>query len=262
MASARDLMTSAQDLIDGTAMTVLLAMFAVRNRGHGHARLLAKRTLFRARSSQEKSAIADIESIRREMLDSDKEVAIVDHGAGSRHHAVLRLPVSALCRRSKSPLHARFLLDLIRVLKPRNGIELGTNLGISAAYIATAMRLNGFGTLATIEGDPTLSGIAASNFRRLGLDNCSLVTGRFEESLTQTLAQLSSVDFAFIDGHHDEVATVAYFNEIRQRASAQAVVLLDDIRWSAGMLKAWSHVSQGRDYIDLGKMGLVFLDLR
>jgi predicted O-methyltransferase YrrM len=262
MASARDLVASAQDFIDRTTVTFLLAVFALRHRRDAPARLLAKQTLFRSRSREELSAIAGIESIRREMLESDKEISIVDHGAGSRHHSVLRLPVSALCRRSKSPFHARFLLDLIRVLKPRNGIELGTNLGISAAYIASAMRLNGFGTLATIEGDPSLSGIAASNFRRLGLDNCSLVTGRFEERLTATLAQVSPIDFAFIDGHHDEIATVAYFDEIRRRASAQAVVLLDDIRWSPGMLKAWSHVSQGRDCIDLGKMGLVFVDPR
>jgi predicted O-methyltransferase YrrM len=262
MASAQDLFSTAQDLIDGTTVTVLLAFSALRHGQNAQPGALARGALFRARLPEEKFAIAEIESIRHEMLASNSEISIADHGAGSRHHTILRLPISVLCRRSKSPCHARFLLDLVRVVKPRNGIELGTNLGISAAYIASGMRLNGFGTLTTIEGDPSLACIAASNFRRLGLDNCSLVRGLFEESLSEILAKDGLIDFAFIDGHHDGEATVSYFDAIHRRASAHAVILLDDIRWSAGMREAWSHISRGRDHIDLGKMGLVFGDLR
>jgi predicted O-methyltransferase YrrM len=43
------------------------------------------------------------------------------------------------------------------------------------------------------------------------------------------------LDFAFIDGHHDERATVAYFQQMKPSLSPGAVVLFYDIKWSSGM---------------------------
>ncbi len=53
--------------------------------------------------------------------------------------------VSGACSRSKRPRAARMLFRMIRELRPKQVIELGTNVGVSAAYIAAALKENGEG---------------------------------------------------------------------------------------------------------------------
>ena len=70
------------------------------------------------------------------------------------------------------------------------------------------------------------------------------------------------MDFAFIDGHHDEDATLSYFHQVLSSLSEHSVLVFDDIRWSAGMAGAWraivahEHVELS---LDLGKVGLCVL---
>ena len=63
----------------------------------------------------------------------------------------------------------------------------------------------------------------------------TVITGRFQDVLDDTLADLREVDYVFIDGHHDEKATLDYFNRIYPFLSKNAIVLFDDISWSEGM---------------------------
>ena len=45
-----------------------------------------------------------------------------------------------------------------------------------------------------------------------------------------------------MDGHHDGPATVEYFHQIRPYMAPAGVMLFDDIRWSEGMMEAWTEV--------------------
>lgn len=49
-------------------------------------------------------------------------------------------------------------------------------------------------------------------------------------------------DLAFVDGHHDEQATLDYFALIRPRMRTGAVMAFDDIEWSDGMRRAWKEI--------------------
>jgi len=132
---------------------------------------------------------------------------------------------------------------LVRDIRPESCLELGTCLGISAAYIASALDLNERGSLATLEGGKDLSRVASINFSRLGLGNTRFVVGSFEETLPETLLDVPPIDLAHIDGHHDGGATRAYFDRIVQHTSPRAVIILDDIRWSRDMRRAWHAIS-------------------
>ena len=65
---------------------------------------------------------------------------------------------------------------------------MGTAVGISAAYQAAALALNGRGTFTTLEGAEPLADIARDNLRRLGLGMVEVVVGRFEDTLDAVLA--------------------------------------------------------------------------
>ena len=62
----------------------------------------------------------------------------------------------------------------------------------------------------------------------------------------------------FIDGHHDQEATIQYFEKIIPFLGANSILIFDDINWSEGMFQAWqkiksnSYVSMSFDFYKLG----------
>jgi predicted O-methyltransferase YrrM len=68
------------------------------------------------------------------------------------------------------------LYGLIRTTKPMSVLETGTNIGVSASYIALALKDNGLGgKLTTIEHDGTVANAAREKFRTMGLDNVTVL---------------------------------------------------------------------------------------
>jgi len=227
-------------------------------------------------TTEEKAWIARIASLREELVSSSAEISIVDYGAGSpdlsptdaemyRGKVVTRT-VGAVCRSgSKSHFWALLLFKLIREYRPTTCLELGTCLGISAAYQAAALKLNQGGRLVTLEGASSLASLAERHLEALGLDNVSVAVGRFRDTLPKVLHQLRPIDYAFIDGHHAENATLAYFSEIAPFLSDRAVLVLDDISWSEGMRRAWKAIEADkmvRTSVDLQRMGICMFDSR
>jgi predicted O-methyltransferase YrrM len=145
--------------------------------------------------------------------------------------------------RSKTEEERLFLFKIVRFLQPSRCLELGTCLGISAAYIGSALKLNGAGDLTSIEGCPTLVQIAKRNLRDLNLGNITVRNGRFQDILSRELMG-DCFDFVFVDGHHDRDATILYFNQIATNRSA--VIVFGDIPWPDGMKEAWRYIGNSK----------------
>jgi predicted O-methyltransferase YrrM len=138
-------------------------------------------------------------------------------------------------------------------------LELGTALGISTAYQAAALALNRQGRILTLEGAGSLASLARENFGRLGLENIEIVVGPFQDTLQDVLDQNGAIDYVFIDGHHDERATLAYFRQICPHLTEGAILVFDDISWSAGMRRAWNTINRDRCLkacVDLIRVGI------
>lgn len=209
-----------------------------------------------------------IEALRHDLAGSRDEVALVDYGAGDPELPLspeamyagrqVRRTVGEISRASKPPFWARLLYNLVRTHGPRRCLELGTSLGLSAAYQAAA--LAGDGRLVTVEGAAPLADRARGHLERLGLgDRVRVVTGRFQDVLPAVLEEMGTVDYAFIDGHHDERATLDYFARLHPRLSAGALLVFDDVAWSRGMRSAWSALQADdriRVSLDLGPVGV------
>lgn len=212
-----------------------------------------------------------IEAARLDLLRRTETMATYDYGAaeaepgasggGPPAPRLLEVSVAERCRESSKPYFwSLLLMKLIRQFQPLRCVELGTCMGISAAYQGAALALNaGRGTLATIEGCPETAGFATGTLQGLGLRNVTVAVGLFREVLPGVLEDQRPVDFVFVDGHHDGEATLGYFEMLRPHLSEAALLVFDDISWSAGMREAWNRIEADSEVslaVDLAKVGL------
>jgi predicted O-methyltransferase YrrM len=171
--------------------------------------------------------------------------------------------VGEVAKASKLPYDGATMFLLARETRPRLCLELGTNVGISASYQASAQQLNGVGRTVTLEGAPGRSSIATEVFAELGLDNVELRVGPLKETLDPTLEELGSFDWAFMDAHHKEKPTLEWFDRISTRVARPGLILVDDIGWSEGMASAWGRISARPDVslaVALGRIGLCLFE--
>jgi predicted O-methyltransferase YrrM len=220
---------------------------------------------------EERGWVRRIEELRRELLASREVIALPDYGPGHSSVSdttgesgyVPSREVGRQCAASKSPVGALLLFELVRHFRPVRALELGTSLGVSAAYQAAALELNGIGTLVTIEGAPDLARMARRHLTALRLGRAEVRDGRFGDVLPAILGSLEPLDYLFVDGHHDGPATLAYLDLIVPRLGDGALLVFDDVAWSSGMAAAWRAIQDDRRIrvaVDLGTMGICYVD--
>ncbi len=197
-----------------------------------------------------------IEDRRKMLLSNAQKIKVTDYGAGSHKNNDAYRSINIITKNtSKSPKIGRLLFRLVNYFQPLTVLELGTSTGISTAYIAAAKSDN---KIISIEGCENISRVAIENLAALGLDNVEVLQGHFNEKLPVALDKLEKIDFVFIDGHHNYLPTIDYYNQIKLHLNAASVVVLDDIHWSSEMLQAWNElralpeVSYSIDLFDIG----------
>jgi predicted O-methyltransferase YrrM len=164
---------------------------------------------------------------------------------------------------SIAPVWGRFLMRTVRELAPRSCLELGTAFGISAAYQAAALELNGAGTLTTVERNEGVTAIAEEGFSRLGLSRrVAIRVESLPDSLGSVLEPMSPIDYAFLDADHTENATLAHFAMLLPHLREGAIVVLDDINWSDGMWRAWKSIAANErvsTVLKLRRVGIIVI---
>lgn len=202
-----------------------------------------------------------IEVLRKKLEHDNRQIPVTDFGAGSATGSNPSRSVAAITRHAaKSRRLGRLLFRVVRHYRYHTQVELGTSLGFSAAYIASA---NPGASLVTLEGAPAVADIARDNLRQLAVDNAEVVTGNFDVALVPALSRLGKIDFAFIDGNHRKEATLRYFRLLISNVQPPALLIFDDIHWSADMEDAWGDIKKHEAVmltVDLFFLGLVFFN--
>ncbi|MES2881227.1 MAG: class I SAM-dependent methyltransferase, partial [Bacteroidota bacterium] len=148
---------------------------------------------------------------------------------------------------------------LVKHYKSNTIIELGTSLGITTSYLATA---NPQAKIITIEGSAAIAEEAKNNFTQLQIKNIEQHIGNFNHLLPSVIHNLSSgSDLAYIDGNHRYQPTIDYFHQLLANTHAHSILVFDDIHWSAEMEKAWEEIKQHPSVVctvDIFFLGFVF----
>ncbi|MGA9633677.1 MAG: class I SAM-dependent methyltransferase [Solirubrobacterales bacterium] len=151
-----------------------------------------------------------------------------------------------------------FLMRLVRELKPRSCIELGTAIGISSAYQAAALELNGRGMLRTVEGSGQLAAVARETLGALRIHRVEVIEGRFDDVLDGVLAEAAPIDFAYLDAGKGRDHNLALFERLLPHLSPGAALIMDDVHWSREMSQAWREI-RGHERVavsvDLWRLG-------
>ncbi len=137
----------------------------------------------------------------------------------------------------------------------RTIVELGACAGIASAYLAAS----GCARFVGIEGYADLAEIARRNVQQ-GKSDAEIVNALFDDALDEMLdAFADGIDNARIDGHHEQIATIHYFQRLQPKLNAGALVFFDDIRWSQDMVDGWKALRADRGFahaVDLGNIGV------
>ncbi len=205
--------------------------------------------------------LARIEDQRQLWLES--EAPLVDGSLGEGRQWDRDVSVRRACEASKDVAPASLLFLLVEEFQPRRVLELGTNVGISAGYLAVALnRTEAGGTLYTLDASPYRLSMARTLHAALGLGNVRYREGLFEETLEPTLREMENVDMAFVDGHHRLEPTLRYFDLICPHLTPSGIVVFDDIRLSSEMRQAWRHIQRDRRVaiaVDLYAIGVCLM---
>ncbi len=217
---------------------------------------------------EEAELLDRIELFRQFLLTSPVEFEAPDLGGGTpvstgpipvQYRPRIRT-IGSMTLSSKPRRWAFLLFRLMRELKPETCLEMGTCVGISAAYQAAALTCNGSGRLITLEGVAPVAQRARDTLAELSLDRrVEVRQGAFQETLSGAVDDLRPVEWAFIDGHHAEEPTLEYLEVVLAGAAPEAVLVFDDINWSDGMRRAWSRIRRDPRFaltVDLRSVGI------
>ena len=126
-----------------------------------------------------------------------------------------------------SPLQGRFLELLVRMIRARRVLEIGTLGAYSTIWMARALPENG--TIVTLEADPHHAATARANLARAGVaDRVALHEGPAVESLTALArAREEPFDLVFIDA--DKPSNPEYLALALALTRAGSVIVADNV---------------------------------
>jgi predicted O-methyltransferase YrrM len=202
-----------------------------------------------------------IDKMRSNLLKNTDLLPATDFGARSKSWKKERTIGQITRVSSINPRFGRLLSRLVRHYSPSRIIELGTAVGISTLYLASANRE---AEVITVEGNPRLAELASDNFRKAGIKNVTVINSTFDEVLPVVTKDLSPGFLVYIDGNHTMEATLRYYSVFATHFGINPILIFDDINWSKEMRMAWKKIglqAPGGTLIDLFFVGIYFPDL-
>jgi predicted O-methyltransferase YrrM len=204
---------------------------------------------------QEAEALAVVEKLQRQYLQSTRQIEMVYYGVGGptkrlspeavRQGVTVRETVGrGVSRISSPPWKGRILFSVIRRHGPDTVLELGTGYGISGLYQLAALKMNTAGHFYTIDGSPDNLAIAEEMFHTLASTGWKTCLGPLHDILPGVLEQVASVNMVFIDADHSYDGMLRSFNAILPYLTSGGIMIFDDIRWSRGAYRAWRDITR------------------
>lgn len=204
---------------------------------------------------------AEIENLRKQLIQNDSLLKVKDLGATSDHFNREDRTVSQVARTSlNNKKQCELLYRIAQNIEAENIVELGTSMGLTSLYLSQLKKSK----VTTFEGNPALISIAKDNFKTLGAKNIDLIEGNIDQTLSDYIQNPAKIDFVLMDANHRYEPTVRYFNWIAKRMADNGIIVIDDIYRSPEMAKAWRELRKHDlvySSVDLYNCGILFFDL-
>lgn len=184
-----------------------------------------------------------------------RKIRVSDFGAGSRKMRKERRVCDIFEIGSSRGKNGLLLYQLSRFYQPKNILEFGTSLGVGTIHLAIG---NPDARIVTVEACKATLDIAIYNFNYLKINRIKTINSSFTSYLDSEIHGV--FDLVFIDGHHDGEALLNYLDRLVPYSHEETIFVLDDIRWSDSMFKAYKKIiSDDRFHvsIDLFRTGIV-----
>lgn len=200
-------------------------------------------------------------SLKKESLKNNDSIEIHDFGTGKKQSNTYISSIKKHAKRSlKKNSELVFLYNIVKKIKPKNILELGTSFGISTLSMSIA---NPACKITTLEGCPNISKKAQENFNQTKASNINVVIGNINHTLSKVLQSAEPFDLVFIDANHTYIDTLNYFFQIKSLLNKNSLIIFDDIHWSKEINNAWKKIITDTDItlsIETWNFGFVFFN--
>lgn len=184
--------------------------------------------------------------------DNEAIINVSDYGAKSKKLKKKRVVKRVFKTSSSYGKSGKLLYNLCKHFKPNRILELGTSIGMGSLYMHLGAPKS---KLITIEGCPETFNQAKKNLNQFPVE---LINSTFNNGLKKLNSE--RFDLIFIDGHHDGKALLSYIEDLKNHIHDDTIIVLDDIRWSASMLKSWNLLRNSNEFnlsLDFFRMGIL-----
>lgn len=235
-------------------------LFASNSRGHGiHSPFVYELVTKVFNDNRNFYAYKKIAAAKKNLILDDKSIEVEDAGAGFEKNGQALRRISSIASRSLSTQKfGRLLFRLANFYQARQILELGSSLGISTSYLASADEKS---MVVTLEGSVQIAQVAIETYHQLDLKNVRQVIGSFEKVLEEVVRTNPPVDFVFLDGNHRKKPVLEYFELILKNMTPASMIIIHDIHWSREMEDAWDIIRahpKVKMTVDIFSAGLVF----
>lgn len=217
--------------------------------------------LFKAMSNNKFNCFDNIEKERKKLLKNKKYIHLTDYGTGSKVNSNRVRQISDIAKYSLKPVkQAQFIFRLVHYLSCKHVLEIGTSLGITSSYLASA---NSDANIVSLEGCSEQLKVAKQVFNNLNISNIQTVQGEFNNTLPTVLSKFEKLDFVFFDGNHSFDATKKYYEMCLPFAHSESVFVFDDIYLNSGMQRFWKMIIEKKEFtmsVNLFHLGIVFFN--
>jgi len=230
-----------------------------------HSPYLFELVRFVLRDENAYYCFADIERRRELLLACEDVLDVTDFGsAGSPEGTLVQRRVCDIAKTHlERPAVGQMLFRLVNFIqqhekRPLEILELGTSLGVTTAYLASADSHN---RVVTLEGSEAVLRVAQGVWRALQLENIEWQQGNIDHTLYQCARE--HLDLAYVDANHTFEATMRYVDYLLPRMNEKGVIIVDDIHYSEQMEQAWAALKADprvTTSMDLYHVGLLFVD--
>ena len=190
---------------------ILYRLFAKHKKGHGiHSPFIYEliRNVFnQKKTDQNLNLVIDV---YKKYIKSKETITFTELGAGSlTHNTDKEIYLGKLIQKSSiNKKYGTLIYNLIRYFNPSQILEIGTSVGISAAFIAQAAPKSNFISIEGVEEKINMANRIADELNQ----STKFITGNFENVLSPILKNFKKLDFVFFDGNHTKESTLEYFH--------------------------------------------------